>query len=235
MPAPSIPIVPDDPDIETGAIGALRRRMTEPEPMTWSFIGDSVTAAGWHTFGHRGYVELFNERVRELWRRTDIVINAGHSGWQVEDLLDDLDRIAVRFTPNVVVIGIGINDTKKGPDGTPVFMDGYRHVVQQLRDAGVDHIISQTPNRSLPTAPDHVVDHLESYVTATRELSAELGTILVDHHGAWQDAEDGSWFHWLGHGCHPNAAGHRALHRQLCTTLGIWNPEDSRTCRLSIP
>lgn len=235
MPTPSIPSVPDDPTVETGPVGALRRRMTELTPMTWSFIGDSVTAAGWHTFGHRGYVELFNERLRELWRRTDIVVNAGHSGWQVEQLLADLDRIAVRFTPDVVVIGIGINDTKKGPEGTAVFADTYRRVVARLRESGVDHVVSQTPNGTLPTAPDHVVEHLEAYVAATREVSAELGTILVDHHAAWQAAPDGSWFHWLGHGCHPNAAGHRALHRELCSTLGLWDPGESRTCRLSIP
>lgn len=235
MPAPAIPSNPDDPQIETGAVGALRRRMTDPAPMTWSFIGDSVTAAGWHTFGHRGYVELFNERVRELWRRTDIVINAGHSGWQVENLQEDLDRIAVRFAPDVVVIGIGINDTKKGPNGTESFQKGYRRVVQRLREAGVGHVISQTPNRTLPTAPDHVVDHLAAYSAAIRGLSSELEMILVDHDAAWRAAEDGSWFHWLGHGCHPNAAGHRALHRELCRTLGLWDPAGSRTCRLSIP
>ncbi|MGO1973120.1 MAG: SGNH/GDSL hydrolase family protein [Propionibacteriaceae bacterium] len=235
MPAAQTPEFTHTHPHDSGPIADLLRRMSDNAPMTWNFIGDSVTAAGWHTFGHRGYVELINERLRELWRRSDIVINAGHSGWQVEQLRDDLDRIALRFSPDVTVIGVGINDTKKGADGTVQFKESYRQVVSRLRAAGVQHVISQTPNTSLPTAPDHVLDHLHHYVAATRELADELGTILIDHHLAWQEAEEGSWFHWLGHGCHPNAAGHRVLARGFFQTLGLWDPAASRVCRLSIP
>lgn len=234
----AVPTLPEIPAWEgpvTGPVADLRRRMAAEEPMTWTFIGDSVTAAGWHTFGHRGYAELFNERLREMWRRSDIVVNAGHSGWQVERLQSDLHRIALRFRPDVTVIGIGINDTKKGADGVEAFKEGYRDVVIRLRAAGVGFVISQTPNGTLPTAPDHVVDHLVAYAEATRELSAELGTILVDHHRVWSETSEASWYHWLGHGCHPNAAGHRVLARELCRALGLWDPGRSRTCRLSIP
>lgn len=227
-------MTPTNDDTNNQLVGALRDRMADETPMTWSFIGDSVTAAGWHTFGHRGYVELVNERIRELFRRADIVINAGHSGWQVERLSEDLERIALRFHPDVTVIGIGINDTKKGADGVGAFRDGYRDVVGRLRAAGVAHIISQTPNGTLPTAPDHVLEHLDAYAQATRELSDELGTILVDHHAIWTATSESSWYHWLGHGCHPNAAGHRVLAREIFRTLGVWDPE-SRTCQLTIP
>lgn len=224
-------------DAYTGAehVGGLHHRMAQDEPMTWSFIGDSVTAAGWHTFGHRGYVELVNERLRELGRRADIVINAGHSGWQVESLQSELTRIALRFIPDVVVIGIGINDTKKGAEGLAPFTQGYRRVVARLREAGVEHTIAQTPNGTLPTAPDHVVEHLSAYSAAIRELAEELEMPLVDHDKVWNHAPESSWFHWLGHGCHPNAAGHRVLAREIFRTLGVWDPENSRTCRLSIP
>ncbi|MGO1406952.1 MAG: SGNH/GDSL hydrolase family protein [Brachybacterium sp.] len=225
----------DDVYMRTEPVSALQDRMAQDEPMTWSFIGDSVTAAGWHTFGHRGYVELVNERLRELGRRADIVINAGHSGWQVGSLQSDLPRIALRFSPDVVVIGIGINDTKNGLEGLAPFKQGYRSVVERLREAGVEHIIAQTPNGTLPTAPDHVVEHLSAYSAAIRKLADELDIPLVDHDDVWSDAPESSWFHWLGHGCHPNAAGHRVLAREIFRALNVWDPENSRTCGLHIP
>jgi len=216
-------------------VDALRTRMGREEPMTWSFIGDSVTAAGWHTFGSRGYPELVHERLRELRRRADIVINSGHSGWQISNLHADLERIALRFAPDVAVIGIGINDTKMGPENLEAFKDSYRELVTRLRSAGIEHIIGQTPNGTLPTAPGHVVEHLPAYADAISEVAAELGIVLVDHYGTWTGAPESSWFHWLGHGCHPNAAGHRVLAREFFRTLGVWDPEGSRVCRLFIP
>lgn len=214
---------------------AIKARMDREEPMTWNFIGDSVTAASWHTFGHRGYVELVNERLRELRRRADIVINAGHPGWQIDKLQADLDRIALRFQPDVTVIGIGINDTKMGPANLEAFKDSYRRLVTRLRSAGIEHIIGQTPNGTLPTAPGHVVQHLPVYAGAITEVAAELGIVLVDHYDTWTGTPESSWFHWLGHGCHPNAAGHRVLAREFFRTLGVWEPEGSRVCRLFIP
>lgn len=221
--------------MSTARIEALQHRLTETEPMTWSFIGDSVTAAGWHTFGSRGYAELVNERLRELGRRRDVVINAGHGGWQVGHLQEELERIALRFAPDVVVIGIGLNDTKEGAKGLEAFRTGFADVVVRLRSAGVTHVITQTPNGTLPTGGEHVVRHLDAYAEAIREISQELDTILVDHHAVWRGTDESSWFHWLGHGCHPNAAGHRVLAREIFRTLGMWAPEKSRTCRLSIP
>src|SRR5690625_1972750 len=73
-----------------------------PDPLTWSFVGDSVTAAGWHTWGSRGYAELFHERLRELGRVRDTVINTAVSGWRIDDIRDELEQICLRHAPDVV-------------------------------------------------------------------------------------------------------------------------------------
>ena len=51
----------------------LREILSGP-PVTWVFLGDSITQGVAHTHGRRGYVEHFAERVRgELGRRGDAV------------------------------------------------------------------------------------------------------------------------------------------------------------------
>ena len=57
----------------------LREVLAGP-PVTWVFLGDSITQGVRHTRGRRGYVEHFAERVRgELGRRSDAVVNSGVS------------------------------------------------------------------------------------------------------------------------------------------------------------
>ncbi|EHK85625.1 SGNH/GDSL hydrolase family protein [Saccharomonospora azurea] len=222
--APTAPAHPD-------AVAVLRTA----QPLVWSFVGDSVTAASWHTWGGRGLSELVQERLRETGRRRDGVVNTAVSGWRVHDLHDQLDVVCLRYHPDVVVIGTGLNDTRGGADGVGEFGRTYRDVVVRLREQTGALVVTQTPNGTLPTAPSHVVEHLDAYVAEIRAVSAELGTVLVDHDAVWQATEVDVTYHWLGHGCHPNAFGHRALARTFLQTFGLWDPDASRTCRLTIP
>jgi lysophospholipase L1-like esterase len=48
------------------------------KPITWVFVGDSITHGARHTNGWRSYSEHFAERMRwEMKRYTDTVINTG--------------------------------------------------------------------------------------------------------------------------------------------------------------
>ncbi|MPV36467.1 SGNH/GDSL hydrolase family protein [Georgenia subflava] len=228
LPAPAAaPVSPAHPD----AVAVLDAE----QPLVWSFVGDSVTAASWHTWGSRGFAELFHERLRESGRTRDGVVNTAVSGWQVTDLADQLELVCLRYRPDVVVIGTGLNDTRGGADGAPDFARRYRDVVQRIRAETGALVVTQTPNGTLPTGPEHVLEHLPAYVEAIRAAAAELGTVLVDHHAVWEATDVSSTYHWLGHGCHPNAFGHRAMARTLMETFALWDPASSRTCRLTIP
>ncbi|GAA4430648.1 SGNH/GDSL hydrolase family protein [Georgenia halophila] len=204
-------------------------------PLAWSFIGDSVTAGSWHTWGARGYPELFQERLREIERRRDGVVNTAVSGWRVENLRDELDQVCLRYSPDVVVIGTGLNDTRGGAEGVGAFGETYRDLVDRVRSESGAMVVTQTPNGTLPTAPQHVVSHTGAYAQEIREISAELGTVLVDHLWVWENTGSDTVYHWLGHGCHPNAFGHRAMARSLLQVFGLWDPAGSRTCRLTLP
>ena len=92
----------------------LREVLAGP-PVTWLFLGDSITQAVLHTRGGRGFVEHFTERVRgELGRRGDAVINSGVSGSTAESALPEFHWRLGRFAPDVVFVMFGTNDAADG-------------------------------------------------------------------------------------------------------------------------
>jgi acyl-CoA thioesterase I len=214
-------------------ITGVRRVLDSADPRVWVFLGDSVTAAGWHTWGGRGYTELFEERLREVNRSRDAVINTAVSGWRVTDLAPQLDALCLRFRPDVVLVNFGLNDTRGGAGGVAEFGRVYRETVRRIEASGAT-VVLMTPNGTLPTAPAHVVEHLPAYVDEVRAVAADHDVPLVDHYAAWGLTDENDWFHWLGHGCHPNAYGHRAMARTLLRALGLWDA-DARSGRLLIP
>src|SRR4051794_7915004 len=95
----------------------LREILSGP-PVTWVFLGDSITQGVAHTRGRRGYVEHFAERVRgELGRRGDAVVNSGVSAATTEDLLPEFHWRAGRFAPDVVFVMFGAHDILAGGGG----------------------------------------------------------------------------------------------------------------------
>jgi lysophospholipase L1-like esterase len=208
--------------------------LDRPDPLVWSFVGDSVTAAEWHTWGSRGYVELFHERLRETGRRRDGVVDTAVSAWRVDNLAEELGVVCLRYRPDVVVVGTGLNDTKGGADGVAGFGRTYRDLVHRIRQETGALVVVQTPNGSLPTAPEHVLEHVGAYADEIRAVAADVGAVLVDHLAVWEATPSDTTNHWVGHGCHPNAYGHRAMARTLMETFGIWDTA-GRVCRLTLP
>lgn len=204
----------------------------DSDPVVWLFTGDSVTQGAVHTFGWRDYSQLFAERVRYEMRRTrDAVINTAISGRRITDLAADLDWSVLRHRPDVISLMFGLNDCPKGEAGLDEFQRTYRQVLDQL--SGTPLLI-HTPNRVLATDSSRR-ENLPAYVDTVRTLAKEFDAILVDHHADWAQIEaDNNLDHWIGHGCHPNEYGHRAMARTLFRELGIWDA-NSHTGRLLIP
>lgn len=191
-------------------------------PVDWLFTGDSIVAAARWTGVHRGYADLFAERVRYwLGRRDDTVLNTAVSGWRVPGLRDALERSVLRHAPHVVVIGLGTNDANEGPDGLTAFRREYAAVVRRIGEATGAAVVLQTPPAVAPSA-DQAAD-LPAYAEAVREVAAGTGSHLVDHHAAWlADGDDALAL--LADPLHPGPAGHQKLARDLLTALGDTHP-----------
>ena len=214
----------------------LREILSGP-PVTWVFLGDSITQGVKHTHGHRSYVEHFTERVRgELGRRGDAVVNSGVSGATTEDLLPEFHWRAGRFAPDVVFVLFGTNDMVAGEDGVRGFRYRLDQVVQRSRDVGAT-VVLQTP----PPVVDEGQRNprlLALYAQAVREVADDLGVLLVDHAAAWQAAAAGAGAEvapsgWLDDAFHPGARGHHEMTLTLLAALGVRDP-DSAVCSLVV-
>ncbi|WP_308800034.1 SGNH/GDSL hydrolase family protein [Agromyces silvae] len=206
------------------------------EPLRWLFTGDSITHGAAHTNGSRDYVQLFEERVRwELGRTRDHVLRTAISGRTVPDLLDDAEWSLSQYRADVVSLMFGMNDANTATPDLLGFADDLTRAVALARAAGARAVIVHTPNRIIATETAARRANLASYAEVVRQVAVATDAVLVDHHAAWSRAEQaGAVERWIGHGCHPNAEGHRVLYRELAAALGIWDPA-SPTGRGFIP
>lgn len=210
---------------------SVRELLENGTPLTWVFTGDSIPHGVKHTYGRRNFTEHFAERVRwELRRFQDVVINTAVVGERVAGLLNDLDRRALRFQPEVVSIMIGLRDATDGEAGLEEFRLNLRRVANRVLEADA-HLILQTPNRIDGTRVPRLAS-LPQYVDVVREISCEFDVPLIDHWAYWEEAATagrrvGNWL--ARDGIHPNVQGHRMMAQLIFGGLGIYDA-DSATC-----
>jgi acyl-CoA thioesterase I len=196
----------------------VRRLVEGMQPLTWVFTGDDATQAAVHTHGRRGYVELFDQRIRGGLRRLlDVVVNTGLEGGRAAALVKSRDWRIDRFQPDVVSLAFGTADSLAGPDGRAAFEADLRALVATLVDVGIVTVLN-TPHRPARQRAAAVAD-LPAYVRITRSLADELGVPLVDHWAHWRDPRSVRLL--AADGLHPNAMGHRELARLLEHELGV--------------
>jgi acyl-CoA thioesterase I len=214
----------------------LREVLAGP-PVTWVFLGDSITQGVHHTYGRRGYVEHFAERVRgELGRRSDAVVNSGVSGTTTDDLLPEFHWRAGRFAPDVVFVMFGTNDQTAGRDGIRGFRYRLDQIVQRSRDVGATVVLQTAP--PVRAEGDRSPELAAAYAEAVRQVGDELGVLVVDHAVAWREAaarEDAGPAPqgWLDDAFHPGAQGHHELALTLFAALGIADAS-SDVCSLDV-
>ena len=214
----------------------LKEILTGP-PVTWVFLGDSITQGVTHTHGWRGYVEHFAERVRgELGRRGDAVINSGVAGTTTDDLLPEFHWRAGRFAPDVVFVLFGTNDILAGEHGVRGFRYRLDQIVQRSRDVGAT-VVLQTPPPVLEDGGRRP-ELMALYADAVREVASDLGVLVVDHAAHWAQAAraaearvapDG----WLDDTFHPGARGQHEMALTLLRTVGI-DDASSAVCELEV-
>lgn len=212
----------------------LAEILTGP-PLTWVFVGDSITQGVTHTHGRRGYVEHFAERLRgELRRVKDAVINSGVAGATVGDVLPEFHWRIGRFAPDVVLAMLGTNDALGvGEDGIRAFRYDLGQLVERSRDLGAT-VVLQTPPPA-GTGDERDADALGAYADEVRSLAAERGVPLVDHAAVWRraDAAGPAPAGWLDDAVHPNARGQHELALALFERLGVFDP-GSAVCSLRL-
>jgi len=212
----------------------IKKLIGQDKSLIWVFYGDSITHGARHTYGHRDYVELFEERLRfEMARSRDLVINSAISGDNTRGLLEGFEWRVAQFKPDVVFVMIGMNDCSEGIDiSLAEFQDNLNCLTGMIGDLGAVPVL-QTTCPILPNlAPDRL-PHFDGFMDAVRAVATDRKVPLIDHTEFWRKSPENHFF-WMSNEFHPNHYGHRAFAKHLYEALGIWDPESS-SCRFFLP
>ena len=222
-----------------------RAKLAAGEQITLVALGDSNTEVTFHTRGHQNWVGLLQEALFEAYGNgACLLINAGKCASNCRDALERLERDVLRFSPDAVIIALGMNDAGGGADNLEQFRALLGELVATIRARCGSEILLATPNpvvtvHGLPLPSEQPAPGkawnparrpLELYAAAIVALGQELDCAVVDHYTAWTArhfhvkhpvADPTGLWPRMSDAIHPGPLGHRALFRELAPHFGV--------------
>lgn len=195
-------------------------------------LGDSITKgtrparAGTAAVGND---ETFLSLLRSDLERSGVnaqVINAGIGSNRTDQGVARLDADVLVHEPHFVTIMYGTNDScydegKTHPRVTvEQFEANLRAIVRRCQAAGATPILMTAPPLTIkwPLATKQPVylergvnGPLSTFMDVTRRVAKDTSVPIVDHFAIWSDKPIAKVGAMLPDGCHPNAAGNKAI------------------------
>lgn len=207
----------------TGTYKYIHKQIASGEPVTWLFIGDSITHGAMWTYGYDDFTELFEKRIRnEMGRIDDIIINTGVSGATTAEFLQNKDSRYFRYDADIVFIMLGMNDCVTL--SLELFQDNLKQIIKEVRRRdGVP--ILMTPN----VAPGRI-HVLPPYIEVIRKVAKEKDVMLIDHFKEWKESATTpevleSWVSAADSvmQIHPTSLGHLNMAKSIFKAIGIYD------------
>lgn len=155
----------------------IQDKLASTKPLTWLFMGDSITHGALWTKGYDSVPQLFEKYLlQDLHRENDIVINTAVSGATSADTVRRIERRLEQYQPDVVIVMLGTNDS------LVVTPEEYKEHLQaivakaKLKNASV---IFRTPT---PTKVTERSAALPALIEKMREVAAENQLLLIDQY-----------------------------------------------------
>ncbi|MEO6908683.1 MAG: GDSL-type esterase/lipase family protein [Abditibacteriaceae bacterium] len=201
-------------------------------PVVIAALGDSVTVGSGDDGDNLGE-DVYHAQLQKLLETQYPqckfrVINAGKDGQNAEGGLEELENLVLPHSPDLVLIGYGLNDAAGGElAGLPEFSQALETLISRTREATDADIILLTPNmmphRDNDKIPDewrHVTELflrlqkdgiLAAYAQCVRDVGAKNNVAVADVYAAWEELElrGVDTTAMLTNGLnHPDASGH---------------------------
>lgn len=150
----------------------------------WVMVGDSITAQRLHSVYFEGYCQTRFPRHRLRFR------NAGVGGDTIPRAMDRFHWDVNEWSPTVISVELGMNDSGAGPDSAPQFIGQMKQLFRHIKDANA---------RTVLFAPSPVNDGtttqtlqgrnvtLDKYAAALGQLAAQEGIPWTDQFHALLD------------------------------------------------
>ena len=205
------------------AYAKLQEKLASNEPMTWLFVGDSITANdGDFSRGYRNYTEIFESYLKNaLGRVNDRVVNTAVSGWKISNI--NYERDIAAYNPDVVYVKIGTNDTFLTDYAADNFVAAMNMLYGKIVDSGAIPVIACANGFSSKwTNVEQTEAFAQRYPDAIRTIAFKNSALLVDYYAAYaadSAKSDAYWF--TPDTIHPNRAGLLFHAQTLIKDLGF--------------
>lgn len=204
----------------------IRRKVDSQDPLTWLFMGDSITHAALWTNGYDGIAQHVEKYLKEDLERTeDVVINTAVSGADTKTTLDNIEQRLTKYTPDIVSIMLGTNDVAASGMTPELYKTNLEQIVAKIRETnGEASIIFRTPT---PTNTNRA-DLLQTYLPVMKQVAQEDGRILlIDQYTDWdQEVRTfpylwGNRYYFGDTNLHPGAQGQLRMAHQFLEECGL--------------
>ena len=185
------------------------------KPITVAFLGDSVTQGCFDCYeiapgkietefyAEWAYSEVFKKILHKLYPSVPIaIINAGISGGSTLSGLKRLERDVLSYSPDLVVVCFGLNDTNDGKKGVKGYANNLSEIFKKINESGAECIF-MTPNtmnyeispkltskcarKLAETFAERMKDGLmDEYVAAGKAAAEENGVRVCDCYALWK-------------------------------------------------
>ncbi|MEG0579599.1 MAG: SGNH/GDSL hydrolase family protein, partial [Niameybacter sp.] len=235
-------IVPIKESITNGNVNKqIEEKMNSQEPVTWMFVGDSITHGRSATYGYDSVVGLFQKFLVEQGRKQDVVINTGVSEANTTQFLSDIEARFNKYDPDVVFIMFGTNDCTNGTQVSKEdFKKNLEKIISKVKAKNAIPVL-RTPPMVSPLAAARA-NYLDSYAEIIRSVAEQQQVVLIDHYLEWErelekqpyllgtqgtTLGDGGCAtpnkYWLDDVLHPSPSGQLNMAQAIIRDLGYYN------------
>ena len=185
------------------------------KPVTIAFLGDSVTQGCFECYVDDSggvetvydYPSAYSTRVRELlnllYPKVQInIINSGISGDSAAGGLSRIERDILPFSPDLVVVSFGLNDSTRGLEQLDAYLGNIRSIIEKLKATGTEVIFltqnymntrvsSLIPEPLLRQVASNIMQTqnngtLKVYMNEVAKTAAQCGAVVCDLFPVWE-------------------------------------------------
>lgn len=203
-----------------------KANMTKEEqraPLVYTALGDS-TGVGVGAKQGGGYVARLFERIKR--ERSDAhLTNLCVSGATTDDVLRGQLGAAVSSHPNLVTLGIGINDIGHGLNAE-TFARNYEEIIKRLKETGARIVVTNVPDISFaPVVPAYARDETRARVNVFNEkvhtIAERYKLTVVDIYTETHNVIPTHPEFFSEDGFHPSDAGYEYWAKMMWPTVKI--------------
>jgi len=187
-----------------------RAKLNGGGPFKMLVYGDSIAAGGDATKPSLRFPRRYAAHLQEKFPGAEIVVENGATGGDTTRAgLTRLEEKALTRSPDLVLLGFGMNDNNVGGVPLDEFQQNLLTLVSRIREhTGAEVILFS----AFPPNPDWKFgsDRMADYAAATRRAAEEAQCAFADVYGAWMTMLERKDRHsLLGNNInHPNDFGH---------------------------